>query len=194
MIKNDENKLIRQPGWLYLLWPVCSHLSCSGVANSVIFRKYHFFGPAGCPVSKEAPTLPHCHKVLLVPLTQQFLFCRTADAHPSSSVAMGCPLPIQDFGFVFDEFSEVHVRPLLDFELSEQQLCIPAYTAASFTDFRNTQATPVVWIIAAKCADQAGSLECHTTHNQPAQTVDGNPLGPAVQAVFHPLLFHSSSL
>lgn len=44
MIKNDENKLINQPRWFCLLWPVSSHLSCSWVTNSVIFRKHHFLG------------------------------------------------------------------------------------------------------------------------------------------------------
>lgn len=67
-------------------------------------------------------------------LAQQLMFCRPAGAHPTISVAMGCPLPTQDFGFVFD----VHAGPLLDFEFSEQQLCLPAYTAAPSTDFMKT--------------------------------------------------------
>lgn len=39
---------------------------------------------------------------------------------PACTAAVGCPVPVQDFGFVFAEFSEVLVRPLLDFELSVQ--------------------------------------------------------------------------
>lgn len=103
---------------------------------------------------------------------------------------MDCPLPIQDFGFVFADFSEVHVRPLLDFELSEQQLCLSAYTTAPSTNFLKTQDTAVIWIIAkdAKGADLARTPGPHATHNQPPQTVDGHPLSPGAQAIFHPLL------
>lgn len=92
-------------------------------------------------------------------LAQQLLFYRTAGALPTSSVAMGCPLPIQDFGFVFDKFSEVHVRPLPVCELPEWQLCLPAYTAAPSTDFMKMQASLVIWIIAkdAKGAGLAGT-------------------------------------
>lgn len=127
--------------------------------------------------------------------------CRSCSAKllpPAHSGAVGCLVSAQDFGFVFDEFSEFLVRLLLDFELLEQQLCFLAYTTAPFTNVMKMQSTPVNWVIAevANGPGLALTLEGHTTHKQPPvrpQTVDGYPLSPPVRSFFHALLFHPSS-
>ena len=108
------------------LGPLCSHLSCTGVPKEdAIFRKKHFLGPVGYPIANVAhalPSLPQgptgasCPAGPAGPLLQS---CYPASAPPARAVAVGCPGPIQDFGFVFAGFSEVLVKPLLDFERSE---------------------------------------------------------------------------
>lgn len=116
MIKNDENKLI-QTRWLCLLWPVFSYFSCSGVTDSVIFRKHHFLGPLGCSVSEEAPTLTHCHKVLLVPLHSSSCSTELLVHFPPVLWLWVVLFQCRTLVFVFDKFSEVPIRPLPVFEL-----------------------------------------------------------------------------
>lgn len=88
---------------------------------------------AACPAGPAGPVLQNCYPT---------------GAPPARTVAVGCPVPLQDLVFVFAEFSEVLVRPLLDFELSEQQLSLPAHTIAPSTYLMKMQSTPFIWLIA----------------------------------------------
>lgn len=137
---------------------------------------------AFCPPGPAGPVLQNCYPV---------------HAPPAHTVAVGCPLPVQDSVLVFADFSEVFIRPPLDFDLSAQQLCLPAYTTASSTNLVKMQSI-LVWVISqdAKGTGLVLTLEDHTIHNQPPvrpQSLDGYLLSPEVQSVLHPLLFHPSS-
>lgn len=151
--------------------PLCSQLSCTEVPKEVaIFRKNHFLGPVGYSVANVSPYITFIvvssHWCTLPsrawgPILQSSY---PAAAPPARTASVSCPVPAQDFGLVFAEYSEVHsVRPLLYSELSEHKFCLPACTTARSKNLMKTRATPAVWVIAEDAESTSLTLPLRVT-------------------------------